>query len=198
LPSDVEELVPELVATVDAVILSGGSDVSPECYGESPEDPRWAGQPRRDEFEIALAKGTLDTGKRLLGICRGLQVVNVALGGSLWQDLVTMRAGSEVHRSQELYDGLLHDVAVTDDTLLSNLIGGGRQRVNSVHHQGIKRLADGLEIWAEATEDGVVESFGSAAIPHLLGVQWHPEWMSGDPGAEAIFRWLTLGEGNPG
>ena len=192
LPEDLESSVGDLVDAVDTVILSGGSDLSPASYGEDLQDERWAGQPGRDAFEIAVARRCIEQGKRLLGVCRGLQVINVALGGSLWQDLVTMRPDSEVHRSQDQYDALGHDVEVTPDTLLARLIGDGRRYVNSVHHQGIRRVAAGLQVWAVG-DDGVIESVGDPDNSELLAVQWHPEWMHGDGGAEAIFGWLIGG-----
>lgn len=197
LPIDVDATVPALVASVDGVILSGGSDVAPGSYGEEVLDERWAGQPHRDAFEIAVAHETLAQGKRLLGICRGLQVINVAMGGSLWQDLSTLRPDTDVHRSQELYDSLGHEVQVLGGSLLEGLIGDGRRRVNSVHHQGIRRLAEGLQVWATADDDGVIEAVGDPDRPNLLAVQWHPEWMNGDPGAAALFRWLLTGERGP-
>ncbi len=198
LPVDLDAGVAALVGAVDTVILSGGSDVSPATYGEDVRDERWAGQPGRDAFEMAIARRCMHEGKRLLGICRGLQVINVALGGSLWQDLVTMRPGTEVHRSQEQYDALGHEVHVEQDTVLAELIGDGRQYVNSVHHQGIKRVADGLTVWATSTVDGVIEAVGDPDNSELLAVQWHPEWMYGDRGAEAIFSWLLDGESEAG
>ena len=194
LPTDVERTIPVYLDMVDGLILSGGSDVSPGNYGEDPADARWAGQPRRDAFEMALLHGALESEKRVLGVCRGLQVVNVALGGSLWQDLSTLRPDTRVHRSQEEYDGLGHDIDVVAGTPLADLIGEGRRRVNSVHHQGVRRLAEGMEVWATASADGVVEAIGDPGRPDMLAVQWHPEWMYGDPGAEAVFRWLVKPE----
>jgi putative glutamine amidotransferase len=194
LPQDLDSTVPALVSAVDGIILSGGSDVAPGSYGEQTLDERWAGQPERDAFEMAVAHQCLAQDKRLLGICRGLQVINVAMGGSLWQDLQSLRPDSNVHRSQEQYDALGHDIDVADDTLLAGLIGDGRQYVNSVHHQGIRRVADNLRVWATAAEDHVIESVGDPDDPNLLAVQWHPEWMADDPGAQAIFGWLLTGE----
>jgi putative glutamine amidotransferase len=184
------EAVDDLVDVVDAIILSGGTDVDPSTYGEELLDERWRGQPDRDAFEGALLRRALGTGRRVLGICRGCQVINASLGGTLWQDVSSLRPGTRSHRDQEAYDAFCHRVEVLEGTPLAALIGSGERQVNSVHHQAVKDLAPGMEVWASAG-DGVIEAVGDPNEPNLMAVQWHPEWMPDDAGARALFAWLV-------
>lgn len=162
---------------VDGVIISGGADVSPRWYGERPKDPRWAGQPERDECELALVRGARRRERPLLGICRGHQLLNVACDGALWQDVGTMRDRSRIHRDAEVYDDLSHRVTVLPRTRVAALLGkSGKITVNSIHHQGVKRLGRGLVPVAFAP-DGLIEAIEIPGDRLTVGVQWHPEWM---------------------
>jgi putative glutamine amidotransferase len=178
-----------LVARVDALVLTGGADVSPGMYGEEALNPAWVGDPDRDRWEMALYRAALSHQVPVLGVCRGAQLINVAEGGSLWQDLATLRDGSKVHRSQELYDGLSHDVSVVEGTELFALFGDDTHHVNSVHHQGLKAVPDHLRVIA-TSPDGVAEAIERAGTPWVLGVQWHPEWMQDRPAQRRIFERL--------
>jgi putative glutamine amidotransferase len=175
---------------IQGLVLSGGADVSPGTYGEAPAHPDWAGQPARDAFELALYRACRSRGVPVLGICRGCQLINVAEGGSLWQDLTTMREGSLLHRSQELYDALGHRVTVEPRSLLGRVIGAAEVSVNSIHHQAIKQLAPALEAAAFAP-DGVIEGVVHRQTEDVLAVQWHPEWMDGVDHAQSIFAWIV-------
>lgn len=177
---DLDALVAHAEAVMDAcdgLVLSGGADVDPATYGDVLRDERWRGDPLRDAFEIALYRAARAADKPILGVCRGAQLINVAEGGTLWQDLVSLREGSLVHRDQDAYDQLGHDLELDADTRLSPLFDGEPLRVNSVHHQGVRDLAPGARVLAQAP-DGVIEAFDIPDASWTLAVQWHPEWMA--------------------
>jgi putative glutamine amidotransferase len=162
---------------LDALVLAGGVDVSPRSYGEEPLRPEWSGDAVRDGYEIALARAFLSAKKPLLGICRGHQVLNVALGGSLYQDINQQIEGSIVHRNREIYDKNAHTIEVDAASELARIAGvSGSQKVNSVHHQAIKALGRGLVVDARCDADGVVEAVHLPGDTFAVGVQWHPEF----------------------
>jgi putative glutamine amidotransferase len=159
---------------LDGLVLQGGADISPLAYGEAPLQPEWAGDPLRDRYEIELVRAFSAARKPVLGICRGAQLINVALGGSLHQDI-------PAHRSDD-YDSHAHDVRLEPDSGLARLYGEtGPRRVVSIHHQAIKRLAPSLVIEARA-EDGVIEAVRGTGSGYLCAVQWHPEFHGGRAG----------------
>jgi putative glutamine amidotransferase len=158
---------------LDGLVLQGGADISPLAYGEEPLQPEWAGDPIRDRYEIELVRAFTAAGKPVLGICRGAQLINVALGGSLHQDI-------PAHRSDD-YDQHAHEVHLEPGSGLARLYGEtGPRRVVSIHHQAIKRLAPGLQVEARA-EDGVIEAVRGTS-GYLCAVQWHPEFHGGRDG----------------
>ncbi len=166
------------VEDLDGLVLHGGSDVSPRSYGEEPIRPEWEGDELRDRYELDLVRRFLDAGKPVLGICRGLQVLNVAFGGTLWQDLRDQGVSTRAHRDGETYDRNLHHIDVAAGSRLADVLGTeGRQLVNSLHHQGIKELGPGLaaEAWSEGED--LVEAIRSDRHPWCVGLQWHPEFM---------------------
>lgn len=179
-----------MMERVDGLVLTGGADVSPGMYGEEVLNPAWAGDPDRDRWEIALYRAALAHAKPVLGVCRGAQLINVAEGGSLWQDLATMREGSKIHRSQELYDSLSHDITLVPDTELAELFGDDSHHVNSVHHQGLNAIPASLRVIAHSP-DGIPEAVEREGAPWVLGVQWHPEWMQDQPAQRRIFERLV-------
>jgi putative glutamine amidotransferase len=181
----------ELLEAVDGLVLQGGIDMSPGTYGEEPIRPEWGGDSARDQYEIELVHLALEMDKPLLGVCRGVQVLNVALGGSLYQDIATQHENHPVHRDWDLYERHGHDVVVEPGTSLARWYGfpeaGGRGRTNSVHHQGLKQLGRDLVVEARSVPDGVIEavrlderSADRNRAPFAYGVQWHPEFMQGD------------------
>jgi putative glutamine amidotransferase len=177
----------ELLDGIDGLVLQGGSDMSPRHYGEEPLRPEWEGDPARDVYEIELVRLCLAADKPVLGICRGAQVLNVALGGTLYQDIETLHPGKLVHRNWELYDQHAHQVSFERGSLLERLYPGlPTPRVNSVHHQGLKTLGRGLTVEARSLPDGVVEAVRYQAVDggaFAYGVQWHPEFIKpGDSG----------------
>jgi putative glutamine amidotransferase len=163
---------------LDGLVLQGGADISPLAYGEEPLKPEWAGDPLRDQYEISLVKAFTAAGKPVLGICRGAQVINVALGGSLHQDI-------PAHRSDD-YDQHAHEVRLEPGSGLARLYGRlygdlGPRRVVSIHHQAINRLAPGLKVEARA-DDGVIEAVRGTGASYVCAVQWHPEFHGGRAG----------------
>jgi putative glutamine amidotransferase len=168
--------VSQIVNEIDGLVLHGGSDVAPQSYGEEPIDPRWPGDPIRDAYEIALVNELKGQGKPVFGICRGVQVLNVALGGTLYQDIATQKPAAQMHRSQEMYDQLGHGVRIVPGSRLHALYETDEATINSVHHQAIKDVAPGLEVEARSIHDDIVEAvryLGDDAW--LMVVQWHPE-----------------------
>jgi putative glutamine amidotransferase len=167
----------DYAAWLDGLVLQGGSDVWPGSYGEAPLEERWSGDRVRDEYEIALLRAFAAAGKPVLGICRGLQLVNVAYGGTLYQDLGTQRPGALVHRDFERYDRNAHGVELLPGSRLAALYPGvATARINSVHHQGIKDLAPGLAVEARCPDDGLIEAIRAPGPAWVAAVQWHPEY----------------------
>lgn len=164
---------------LDALVLHGGADVSPLSYGEQPIEERWSGDKIRDEYEIALVAAFERRGKPVFGVCRGLQLLNVAYGGTLYQDIQTQLPQALVHRDASVYDCNFHTISVLPDTRLAQLYPPtGPFKVNSIHHQAIKQLAPGFAAEAVSNEDGLVEAIRRAdhTKPYAAAVQWHPEF----------------------
>ncbi|MDP1690808.1 MAG: type 1 glutamine amidotransferase [Burkholderiaceae bacterium] len=170
------------VASLDGLVLQGGADVSPTSYGQQPLRPEWAGDVVRDRYEMELLEGFLEHGKPVLGICRGAQLINVAFGGTLLQDIATLRADARRHVDAELYDQLQHEVRFEPEARLTALypgLDGGR--VNSIHHQAVDRLGSDLQVEARCADDGVVEAIRARGAAFVAGLQWHPEFHADKP-----------------
>lgn len=166
-----------LYARLDGVLIPGGGDLDPAHFDEIAHPALGEVDPARDQTELAVVRHALSDGKPLLGICRGAQVMNVALGGTLYQDLPTEYPGvlRHVHPVGDFpRQHLAHPVQVEEESLLARSLGQPIVQVNSRHHQAIKRLAPGFEAVARAP-DGVIEGIERPDHPFALGVQWHPE-----------------------
>jgi putative glutamine amidotransferase len=166
-----------LLEDFDGLILQGGSDVCPRTYGEEPLRPEWSGDAIRDAYEIALVKHFVAAGKPVFGVCRGLQLINVALGGTLYQDIRLQHPGAHVHRDWNDYDQLFHDITFAPNSQLKRQfpqLDGGR--VNSVHHQAIKDLGKDLIVEAYSANDKITEAISGTGTTYIYGVQWHPEF----------------------
>jgi putative glutamine amidotransferase len=165
---------------LDAVFLPGGADIDARTYGETPHHKSDTTDRERDRVEVALAKWAVVDGKPVLGVCRGLQLINVAAGGTLYQDLADEMPGSIKHDyfpfagAHHTRDFLAHEVCVAEGTRLAKFVGSGPVRVNSMHHQGVKELGRGLVVTAEAP-DGLIEALEGEDDSYLVAVQWHPE-----------------------
>ncbi|MDH5245389.1 MAG: gamma-glutamyl-gamma-aminobutyrate hydrolase family protein [Betaproteobacteria bacterium] len=173
-------------AKLDALVLQGGNDVAPESYGEAPLAPEWRGDKVRDRYEMALIQAFLDAGKPIFGICRGMQLLNVKFGGTLYQDISTQRPDARAHVDRAQYERLFHDVELVAGSRLAGLYPGrATARVNSIHHQGIKDLASAFDVEARCPEDGMVEAIRLRAGGYVAAVQWHPEFH--DAGSPVTF-----------
>jgi putative glutamine amidotransferase len=178
---------------VDALLLSGGEDIDPAWYGMDPVAQLGAVDPARDWLEFALFAAARERGLPVLGICRGLQLVNVAMGGVLWQDLPSERPSAVQHDRADARDVRSHAVVITTGTRTADALGASELAVNSFHHQGVRTLAPGLVTTAQAA-DGLVEAFEGGGGAWLLAVQWHPEEMHADPHAPDRGLFAALAE----
>ena len=163
----------ELLDRIDALVLGGGADIDPESQGVEAHPETIGTNLDRDRFEIALALGALDRGMPLLGVCRGMQVLNVACGGSIDQH-IPERLGHDIHRPVP-GSWAEHDVRIEAGSLAATAAGTDRLTVKSHHHQGVDRVADSLKATAWATDDESVEAIESGDGGFALGVLWHPE-----------------------
>jgi putative glutamine amidotransferase len=165
----------QMLALIDGLMLAGGADIDPGCYGQ-PAHPSTTGTvPERDVFEMAMVRGAIERDMPVLGICRGMQLINVALGGTLVQHLPERFGHHEHRRVVGSFDGADHDVQVRDGTLALRVVGQSCHATKSHHHQGVDRLGEGLEVSATSALDGLPEALELPAARFVLGVQWHPE-----------------------
>jgi len=163
-----------LIDRVDALMLIGGADVDPAAYGADRDPATEATYPERDRFEIAMLRGAISRGLPVLGICRGLQILNIAFGGTLLQDLVAAD-GSHPHRKVKgTFEGNAHTVELVPGSLAARAVGGRAHIAHCHHHQSVLELGEGLAVSGRA-EDGVIEAIELADGGWALGVQWHPE-----------------------
>ncbi len=185
--------IPDLVSGLHALMLTGGEDVAPERYGASPLPVIDAPDPVRDAFEVALFEAARSRGLPVLGICRGIQLINVAMGGTLWQDLPSERPSDVAHDPGGARQERSHVVRIAAASLAARVLGSREIRVNSIHHQGVRELAPGLVAsgWAE---DGLIEAVEDAVGSWLLAVQWHPEEMHADVTAPERRLFVALRE----
>lgn len=168
-----EQDIEKILSFCSGFLFTGGQDISPEIYGEEPIEGLNDVCQKRDELEIAVFKAALGYDKPVLGICRGIQLINAALGGTLYQDLPTQRPSDIVHRQQPPYDVPSHTVSVLKDTPLFEYLKNETLQVNSSHHQAIKTLSDELKAMA-FSPDGITEAVYRPKSRFLWAVQWHP------------------------
>lgn len=194
IPNTLSEMaLDELIPHLDGVLFSGGGDIEPQFFGAG-NHPKVSGvELDRDHLEIYLLQKLLAEGKPVLGICRGLQLINVALGGSLYADIADQVPGSAKH---DYYPGwerdyLAHPVQVESGTHLAEILGEKVIRVNSFHHQAVEQLGSGLIPTAFAP-DGVIEGIEIVDYPFALAVQWHPEWLMAQKPMRDLFQAFVL------
>ncbi len=179
------DFIKDALALIDGLVLTGGADIHPSYYGETVSAPVVLSPEQRTNFDIALFRAAMEAGKPILAICHGMQIMNVALGGTLIQDLATQSPSSISHRGEKEYEFARHKVVIESGSKLASILGGIKEfEVTSTHHQAIKREAEGLVITAKAP-DGVIEGLEFPANPKIMGVQWHPEK---DPQSEPTLR----------
>ena len=188
-PAADEKTIEQMLNMCDGILLTGGPDVDPVFYNEEKTEHCGEISEERDRFELKLARMAVDSNKPVLAICRGEQVLNVAFGGSLWQDIPSQVESSVTHRAEDKIKPE-HSVKITDSEFLKT-IGFEKSEfvVNSFHHQSVKRLANGFEVMAVCKEDSIVEGIYRPDKKFVVGVQWHPELMTPhDENARKIFK----------
>ncbi len=182
----------DLLGHVDGLLLSGGSDVDPVFFDEAPHAKLGTVVRERDDFELALCREALGRNLPLLAICRGHQVLNVATGGTLVQDIASQIAADVEHDSRRPRPERVHEVRILEGTRLRRLLGKETVGVNSFHHQAVRDLGRGLVATAWSTVDGVIEAVEAPDRHFAIGVQWHPESFWADPeGFAPLFRGLV-------
>ncbi len=174
---DNEIIIEEQVKNLDAIILSGGEDINPKYYGEKPLSKLGEISDARDKYDFALAKYALKHNIPVLGICRGAQILNVILGGTLYQDHSYIGKETQEHNYSDQEALVRHEIFVEKDSFIHNIFGDTTM-VNSFHHQSVKKISPKLRITA-LDRDGIVEAFEGRSKDNLiLGIQWHPEMMA--------------------
>jgi putative glutamine amidotransferase len=183
-----ESALASLLSRLDGVLLSGGGDIDPLLFNGAPHPKVYGISPERDAMEINLVTTALQMDKPLLAICRGIQVLNVALGGGLYTHIQDQVEHSLKHDWFPKFprDKLAHTLSLTCESKLDQIYGADEIWVNSLHHQGISRVGEGLIATAFAP-DGLVEGLEVKGLTFALGVQWHPECLPDDPGSQNLF-----------
>ncbi|SAK70188.1 peptidase C26 [Caballeronia temeraria] len=161
---------------LDGLLLQGGADVSPQSYEEVTTRPEWPGDRVRDMYELELLHEFIESGKPVLGVCRGCQLINVAFGGTLYGDIATDVPTAGIHVNEQ-YDQHRHSIRFPDGSTLVNMFPNQREAiVNSIHHQAVKTIGRDLNIEAVSASDGIIEAVRYRKAPFVVGVQWHPEF----------------------
>lgn len=170
--------IPNLIQNIDGILLTGGGDIETKRFNGEDHPKVYGVDIERDQLEIDLVHAAIENSKPLLGICRGIQVINVALGGDLYTDISDQKSEALRHDWFPNYprDLLAHEVVIESDSILLSLIGLKQFMVNSLHHQAIHNLSERLSASA-FSPDGIVEAVEMKNHPYLIGVQWHPEWI---------------------
>ena len=173
---------------IDGLMLAGGADIDPGAYGQAAHVETVDTVPERDAFEIALVRAAIERELPVLGICRGMQLINVALGGTLEQHLPDRFGHGDHRRAIGSFDGADHDVSLVEGTLAARVIGASSHATKSHHHQGVDRLGEGLEVSGTSAMDGLAEAIELPGRRFVLGVQWHPEADPASPVVEALVQ----------
>lgn len=177
----------EVLSRVDGVLLTGGNDHDPALFGEPKHEKAELLHVHRQQYELAIARNAIQMGKSIMGICLGSQTLNLAMGGTLIQDIPSQIQEPIIHSQKEARSKATHKVSIVKETLLHSIVGLDEIMVNSFHHQAVREPAPGLTISAKA-EDGVVESIEGDKKQFRLGVQWHPECLIHKKEHLALFK----------
>ncbi len=182
----------DLFERLDGIVLSGGGDIDPELLNAPAHETVYGIDKDRDRVEYTLVRWAVKEEKPFLGICRGAQVMNAALGGSLVIDIAGEVETAAKHNYFPGYprNKIVHPVAISEETHLANIMGRPIVQVNSLHHQAVKAAAPGLEVSARAP-DGIIEGLEVPGHRFALGVQWHPEWLQDQPEMRGLFQALV-------
>lgn len=194
-----EEQLADVLSRVDGIMLPGGGDIHPAAYNGHYHKSIWGIDQERDRIEIFAARYAVERQKPLLAICRGHQVLNVALGGTLWEDIESQNLNAQRHNYFKAFprNYLAHPVEITPNSLLAKALDSTETAVNSLHHQGVRDLAPELTATA-VSQDGLVEAVEVTGHPFALGVQWHPENLVTDlPSMLRIFQTFVAKAATP-
>ncbi len=190
LPPDAEVVrdPTQVLDLIDGLMLAGGADLDPASYGDEPHPQTVDVVPERDAFELSLARGAIERDMPVLGICRGMQLINVALGGSLLQHLPDSVGHEDHRRVPGSFDGADHDVELVEGSLAAATAGEAVHRTLSHHHQGVDCIGSGLVVSGSSVLDGLPEAVEMPERTFVLGVQWHPEADGGSPVVAALVQ----------
>ena len=190
--TDNVEILRQIVSQLDGIVFTGGEDIQPIYYGDLPYEKLEEVSPARDTFDLMVLKMAADRNIPILGICRGLQLMNVAFGGTLYQDLPTQHPSSVNHRQEESGTTPTHPISIIKESKLAEITGQEVLQVNTFHHQAIRKLAPGFKITAWAP-DSIAEAIEAYPIRQMIGVQFHPEIFTaaGDTTMHKLFKFLV-------
>lgn len=190
LPNLQEEEIDSIVDMIDGLLLTGGGDIDPTLFGEEPHIRLGSIVPERDTFEMQLVQKMLEKNKPILGICRGAQILSIAAGGDMYQDIYSQSTEQLLQHDQQAPNWYgSHFVQVTEGSILRNIAGVEKFKVNSFHHQAVRNVPNGFLVSGLAS-DGIIEAFESEKHSFVMGIQWHPEsllWKD-DMVSAAIFK----------
>lgn len=171
-----DQTIRQLSLKLDGLILTGGGDIDPTLFDEEPNQNLGEIVPDRDDMEIALIEQFMVQDKPIFGICRGCQILNIALGGDMYQDIYSQKQTMLQHSQRAPRGHASHTITIVENTLLHSIYGKGMAKVNSFHHQAVRNVKPNFQISAVA-KDGIIEAFESSQHDFVVGVQWHPEEM---------------------
>ncbi|UTR13976.1 gamma-glutamyl-gamma-aminobutyrate hydrolase family protein [Salipaludibacillus sp. LMS25] len=174
------EAINVTIGKLDGMLITGGGDIDPHLFNEEPLPNLGLLHPQRDQFEVALLNEAMARNLPILALCRGCQILNIAAGGDMYQDIYSQITKPLLQHTQRAPRSFpFHTIHVTEESLLKKITGKSKYRVNSFHHQAVRRLAEGFHISA-LSDDGIIEAFESSEHSFVLAVQWHPESMATD------------------
>jgi putative glutamine amidotransferase len=194
LPNVQKDAIDSMVQMLDGLLLTGGGDIDPTLFNEEPHQHLGSITPERDEFEIAIIHKMLKLNKPILGICRGMQILNIAIGGDMFQDIYTQSQSKLLQHAQVApRNHASHFVKVTEGSMLSDIVQVEKIKVNSFHHQAIREIPSDFKACAIAS-DGIIEAFESTIHSFVMGLQWHPECLlsKNDLASTSIFKAFIL------